>query len=120
MTMEPFPEQHDLIALFECEPLLTDKGVPWSYNHLTFTTTRGHDRIVCEIEPGYHTLKFEWSKSDERLVSLDLNWVAGITTDIQGQTEAMIVTFRDKKLMPLRIQLKPHVSISWGTNIEPA
>jgi len=117
--MEPFPEEHDLIALFECEPILTDKGVPWSYNHLTFTTARGDDRIVCGIEPGYHTLKFEWSKGGERLVSLDLNCVAGIRTENQGGTEALVVAFRDKNLTPLRIQLKPCVSVSWGTNIEP-
>ena len=117
--MKPFPEEHDLIALFECEPVLADKDVPWSYNHLTFKTTRGLDQIVCEIEPGYHTLKFEWKQNAQSLVTLDLNWVAGLTAELTGQAEALIATFRDEHLKPLRIQLKPNVSVSWGTTVEP-
>ena len=118
--MEPFPEQYDLIALFECDPVLADKDVPWSYNHLTFRTDRGSDQIVCQIEPGYHTLKFEWKQDGQRLVLLDLNWVAGIATELDDHAEALVTMFRDQNLKPLRIQLKPHVSLSWGTSAEPA
>lgn len=113
--MEPFPEEHDLIALFECEPVLTDKGVPWCYNCLTFKTDRGDGQIMCEIEPGDRTLRFEWIQKGQHLVSLDLNWVAGITAELDGKTEALVATFRDENLVPLRIQLKSYVSVFWGT-----
>ena len=119
MTMTPFPDQHELLTLFECEPVLADKDVPWCYNHLTFKTNRGSDQIVCEIMPSYHALKLAWTRDGQQLVSLDLNSVAGITLELDGQTEAFTATSRDENLAPLRVQLKPHVSVSWGTTIEP-
>ena len=60
--MDPFPEEHDLLALFECKPTLADAKIPWSYNHLTFETRRDGDQFTCEIEPGDETLKLRWSR----------------------------------------------------------
>ena len=34
--MERFPEEHELISFFECEPNVLDPGIPWVYNHLEF------------------------------------------------------------------------------------
>ena len=116
--IEPFPEQHDLIALFECEPISTDEAVPWCYNLLTFETTRGDAQITCEIEPGNQALKFRWSSSSQQLVLLDVDGIAGIQVELNEKTEAMIVTFENNKLTPLRIQLRPHVSVLWGTESE--
>ena len=117
--MTPFPEKHDLLAFFECEPIIKYDDSPWFYNHLTYTINRGEDRIVCEIEPGDEILKFQWFKNDDRIVCLDLNWVSGLKIETKKESEAMIATFRDKNLVPLRIQLRPNVSISWGINPEP-
>ena len=38
--MDPFPEEWELLALFESEPTLPISDVPWFYNRLTFQTKR--------------------------------------------------------------------------------
>jgi len=117
--MKPFPDEHDLIAFFECEPVVAYDDSPWFYNHLTYTTNRGEDRIVCEIEPGDYILKFQWFKNNDRIVCLDLHWVSAIMIETDYQSEAMVATFKDKNIAPLRMQLKPHVAVAWGTTAVP-
>ena len=117
--MKPFPEQFELIQIFESEPVLKDADVPWGYNHLTFTRTMGDDRVDCEIEPGYETLKFRWKRSGVEVVDLDLHWVSGLQVECEQGREAMVATFRERSgLLPLRIQFRPSVRISWGTSAE--
>jgi hypothetical protein len=115
--MTPFPPEHELIGLFESEPILTDKNVPWAYNHLTFMRTIGENTLHCEIEPGYETLKFLLVQRDVELVNLDLHWVSGITVETKPGMEALIVHYRNRAgLLPLRIQFRPTVHVAWGTS----
>ncbi len=106
--------------MFECEPSLADPHVPWSYNRLTFDTQHETDRVICEIDPGYETLTVNWSRNGMVLVSLDLNWVSGLETELNRASETLVAHFRDPHILPLRLQLKPAVSVSWGTDAQPA
>jgi hypothetical protein len=117
--MKPFPDQYELIALFESEPAVTDAGVPWAYNHLAFKRTVGDSRIECEIEPGYQELRFRWFQRDAQLVDLDLHWVSGLTIESEKGREILVAHFRERSgLMPLRIQISPTVHVAWGTMID--
>jgi prepilin-type processing-associated H-X9-DG protein len=116
--MNPFPNEWELLALFECEPVILDPNVPWAYNHLTFTSQRGQDSIVCVIEPGYSVVNFTWRYWRDVRVHLDLHWVQGIVIETGGGRDAMNLTFLDGHLRPLTLQLKPHISCIWGTNTE--
>ena len=118
-NMKPFPDQHELIALFESEPVVKDVGVPWAYNHLTFTRTVGENRIECEIEPGYQELRFLWFQRGVVVVDLDLSWVSGLIVEREHGRESLIARFRERSgLLPLRIQISPSVYISWGTRTD--
>lgn len=64
--MTHFPEEWQLLSLFEVEPQVVDRGVPWFYNTLVFDTTRGEDRIRCEIEPAYEIIRLTWQQSGKR------------------------------------------------------
>src|SRR5690348_10052658 len=116
--MDPFPEQHELLSLFEAEPTLADPGVPWAYNSLRFETTRGRDHLVCEIEPGYEELRLNWSHDGAEIVRLDLRWVNGLTVESSDGRESLVGTFRDAHVKPVRLQLRPIVHLTWGTSIE--
>jgi hypothetical protein len=74
--MNPFPQEWELLSLFECEPTIVDRGVPWEYNCLIFETSRGKDHIRCEIEPGYETIKLQWWQEKNDVLTLDLHWCA--------------------------------------------
>jgi hypothetical protein len=117
--MNPFPAEHDLIELFEVEPSVLDRNVPWAYNSLTFETIRGADRVVCEIAPGYGEVNVRWSRNDSDLVHLRVRRVAGLTIERMGVREVLVGTFEDKVFLPLRLQLRPAIHLSWGTTDDP-
>jgi hypothetical protein len=106
--------------LFEVEPTVLDRDVPWAYNTLTFDTTRGEDRVVCEIQPGYGALRVCWSRKGADLVRLDLRRVTGLAVERAGGREVLIGTFDGNRLRPMRLQLRPAIQLSWGTTDEPS
>lgn len=117
--MKPFPEEHELIWLFESEPTLADEGVIWYYNYLTFTTERGNDYVECSISPAYEELKFRWSRNGIELVNLDLKTVSGLEVIKAEDADLLKATFmQGSGLQPLLIKLKPNVWVSWGTDID--
>jgi hypothetical protein len=117
--MSPFPDEHELLGIFESEPVLKDEGVPWAYNHLTFCRTIGDDTIHCEIEPGYETLKFRLVQRGNEVISLDLHWVSGLTIETKPGMEALVAHFRTRAgLLPLTIQFRPTVRLTWGTSVD--
>ncbi len=118
-AMSPFPAEHELIGLFESEPIVELQKVPWAYNHLTFVRTIGENTLHCELEPGYETLKFRWVQRDVELVNLDLHWVSGITIETKPGMEVLVVHCRNRAaLLPLKIQFRPTVQVTWGTSRE--
>ena len=113
--MDPFPEEWELISLFETEPRELDPGIPWAYNNLTFETERGSNRILCVIEPGYERLDFTWWHNDTKHLALKLYWVSGLTVITGGGCDYLVASFRNPFLSQLRLQLKPTIECEWGT-----
>ena len=87
--MDPFPEQFELISIFESEPVLTDPGLPWAHNRLTFTTERDRDHIQCVIEPGYGVLVLRWSREGHTLVDLTVDRVKGLRVGARSALSAL-------------------------------
>ena len=113
--MNPFPEQHALISIFETEPRLTDPDLPWSYNSLRFETARGADHIVCTIEPSYGVLQIQWTRNGAELLDLRLEEVQGLVAERERGRETLVASFRHDKLPELRLQLKPAAHLFWHT-----
>ena len=114
--MDPFPEEWELLSLFEVEPTITDRDVPWFYNKLTFETTRGEDHIRCEIEPGYEILRLVWWRGHHEVLSLDLHWVRCLRVVTGGGQDYFIASFRGPNLLDLEFHLKPTIRLRWGTS----
>ena len=113
--MNPFQAEYDLVSLFEEEPTLLDQGVPWVYNRVTFRTQRGDDRVLCEIEPASRILSFTWERSGIELVRLEVAGIASLVVEFEKGREALVATFEAERLSDLRLQFRPHVHVSWGT-----
>ena len=113
--MKPFPEDHELISLFECEPEVLDDGNPWFYNRLTFETSRGPDLVRCEMEPASEEVRLLWSRDDIEIVNLRLYWVRRIQVEADRGVETFVCHFREDRVSSLRLQLKPSVHLTWGT-----
>jgi hypothetical protein len=116
--MNPFPEEHDLIALFECEPTLADEDIPWFYNHLCFTSVRGNEKIECHIEPAGQELIFKWWLDNLEKINLVVRGIKGLEISMQANTDMLIASFgEENQTQVLKIRLKPFVSLSWEVNI---
>ena len=116
--MEPFPEEWQLLSIFETEPMLTDADMPWAYNRLIFDSQRGDDSIHCEIEPSYERLQIVWQRNGVDVVNLDLHWVRGMTIESGNGVERLTAEFRNAYLLPLEFQLKPTISVKWATDTD--
>ena len=116
--MNPFPEEWELMALFEVEPTVTDRDVPRFYNRLVYETARGPILIRCEIEPGYEKLTLTCWRDSEIWLSLDLSWVRGLRVITGGGKDYLVASFRDSHLCDLEFHLKPVVCLRWGTSNE--
>jgi hypothetical protein len=115
--MIEMPELWELIALFECEPVLADTGVPLSYNTLNFRSTRGADELWCQISPGYGDVYFTWSRQGSKVLDLKLFSVQRLCVSL-GDCEALEISFEERRKMDLlRLQLKPQITLKWGMEI---
>ena len=106
------PEPHELVGLFGSEPRLADRGVPWAYNRLTFSTSLEADDVRVEVSPGYGHLSLTWRQGDETRAVLELNNVESLAVEETPPT--LVISFEESlPLGSLRLRLGPHVSLFW-------
>ncbi|MCE9543932.1 MAG: hypothetical protein K8T25_00175 [Planctomycetia bacterium] len=110
------PKDWELIGVFEAEPSILDPRVPWAYNKLTFETTRGDDKIRCEIEPGYDQFKLVWWRNSFEIVNVDLRRVIGLSVCMKDGNESISLKFDSISVGPLILQLKPTVRLTFATH----
>lgn len=112
------PPEHELLELFEAEPVVLEPGMPWVYNSLTFTTQRGQDDVRCVLVPGYSEIELTWTRDGRVLVQLSVEHVEAVRAETDGSGERLVATFNEKAmLLPLILNLKPFVSVQWGTRV---
>src|SRR5690348_12539032 len=111
--MHLFPEEWELLWLFESEPTVLDNGVPWQYNTLTFETRRGDEYLKCEIDPKCEIVRLYWSRKGVELLTLDLIFVRGLRVETGKGRDMLIAYFREPYLGHLELQMKPTISLRW-------
>ena len=112
------PDEHELIWLFEREPELMDPGLPWAYNHLTFSVERDGERLVCMIAPAYGDVQVHLTRGDRSILDLVFGFVSKLAVRKERDAEALVVDFGIDRVNQLRVQTKPHFHISWGTALQ--
>ena len=113
------PEEHELIWLFESEPVLMDPGERWYYNTATFTTRRASDQVACAISPSYGDLEVWWERDGNEILHVALSGIESVRVVRESGAELLEATFaEEKRLQPFLLRLKPTVHISWGTTIQ--
>lgn len=113
--MLELPEEHELIAFFECEPELADPEVDsWAYNELKFTTVRVPDKFVVEVAAGWGELSVSWERSGQQLVWLKLINLEQLKVEMRKDDELLVATgtHGDQSAM-LILRLKPVVAIKF-------
>ncbi|RSK26280.1 hypothetical protein EJF36_05075 [Bacillus sp. HMF5848] len=116
MDIDLFPEEHELIDIFESEPTEIDEDMPWYYNELRFYLKRNENVLEAIISPAISDIKLRWHNQKHILASLHLEDVKGIKIEKKDGTESLCIMFEDLLVKDLIITTKPYISISWGTN----
>lgn len=72
--MPVFPDEIDLLSLFECEPTLLDtnsKNYPYYYNQAIYRFYNGEEDFIVTLSPSYGVVKIQvTNRSSNRLFSL--------------------------------------------------
>jgi hypothetical protein len=110
--IEPFPQDWELVEVLG-HPQLTDPGLPWAYNHLTFGIVNGEDELTLSIERGYGQFTLEWSRAAAVIVTLSWDDVASLSIRKERGTEAIVVERRAERGR-LTLQLKPNIQLFIG------
>lgn len=113
------PESWELISFFEGEPALLDSDQPWLYNRLTFSLEREGEVIEVAIEPSSLLLVLEWKEPDGATrLRLDLNGVDRLAVEEDQARAVLTASFPEASpLYELRLQVRPHLSVSWGADL---
>ena len=117
--IDPFPEPHELISLFESEPTLVDPdhGYGWAYNSVIFTTVKSDDRLRCEIWGSGGHIQLDWERAGDKLVTLDIWGVTGLRVEVERGSETLVAQFDEKSIVDdLRVRISPSIAVWWGTS----
>ncbi|MCM3127555.1 hypothetical protein M3625_07325 [Paenibacillus sp. MER 78] len=114
--MEPFPQEHELMELFESEPTKLDEEVPFFYNNNTYKLCRPNGELYFEIEPSHRWSRVVWKQGTASLVDLTLENIKGIDIEKRSGMEFMNFYFDEEQgVRTLLLKTKPAISVIWGT-----
>lgn len=120
--MDPNPALDDLVWLFEVDPCGDSEEnwqEYWPYASISFTTVRSDFTVTFSVNPGYEDAGIVLSRDDQHVVDLMLSGVESVAVERLHGAEELVLRFRDSKLAPLRLRLKPQISLTWGMNLFP-
>lgn len=113
--MPIFPDEIELLSLFETESLLLDsksKDLPFYYNEATYRFSNGKEDFIVKLSPSYGEVKIQVNESSSnRLLSLlDMKRVTKleITADKKEQASVLIKIDNQESQQTIEIDFKPH------------
>ncbi len=114
--MNPFPREDELLSIFESEPIVLDKELPFYYNHLIYQLRRNNGELYVEIEPGMHWSRMIWKQEGKTIIDLELENIKGLQIERRNENEYLHYLFREEtEFKTLIVKTKPTFSMAWGT-----
>ena len=106
--MNPLPDEHDLIWVFEAEPEVIEE--PGFSPYFVFVTERGADKVEFEIDLDSKWLSLRWTREGQEVLDLSLSRIARLEVVKEGG-EGLLCWFEDDHERVAEIQLKPYVRV---------
>ncbi len=90
-----FPEEHELLWLFESEPELldTEEGFPFFYNTSTYHIFRFGFEILCSFQPSYGDMDLTILQNGIKIIDFHITKIAGIYVRKEYGKEFLEVNF---------------------------
>ena len=110
--MNNFPNENDLLSLFECEPTLFDTtSKDFFYNEATYKFSNGDEDFTVTLSPSYSEVKIQVIQrtSNKLIALLDLKRVDKfeITTDKKDLSSVLLRNQNDDFTQTIEIDFKP-------------
>jgi len=109
-----FPEENDLLSLFECEPILFDHttgDLPFYYNKSTYQFSNGVEDFSVTLSPSYGEVKIQVTQTTSNILLslLDLKRVVKfeITTDKKDTASVLLTIVNEDSQQIIEIDFKP-------------
>ncbi|MEC0268121.1 hypothetical protein [Paenibacillus anseongense] len=111
--MNPFPEDYELIALFESEPIVLDNEIPWYYNYLLFKLIRDGIILGLSMEPACNRINIRMSNERQgTLIEIGYESIRGIEIYKDSFTEGLLILLDDDDPnVTLRLETKPNIRL---------
>jgi hypothetical protein len=112
--VNPFPEDFELLSIFECEPEVLDADAPWFYNTLTFRGERDGLGYMIKLCPAYGDLEVRIGDANQPITHLSITEVSALRLH-EGHGDAVLMaSFSSESGRGiLKIRLRPTLSIEW-------
>lgn len=112
-----FPEEYELLDLFESEPIIYDLSTPFFYNNLIYKLIRSNGTLKFEVEPGSHWARVTLTQGEIDIIDLELNHIKSVEIEKRNNQEFIHLSFhKDQDLKKLVLKTKPEFSMTWGTD----
>jgi len=116
--MAIFPEENDLLSLFECESTLFDttvKDFPFYYNKATYQFFNGEEDFIVTLSPSYGEVRIQVTQrvSNRLLSLLDLKRVEKfeITADKKDISSVLLTVLNEDSQQMIEIDFKPNFKL---------
>lgn len=111
--LNPFPEDYELIALFESEPIVLDNEIPWYYNYLLFKLIRDGIILGLSMEPACNRINIRMSNERQgTLIEIGYESIRGIEIYKDSFTEGLLILLDDDDPnVTLRLETKPNIRL---------
>lgn len=111
-----YPEEFELLSIFECEPIRADKDVPFFYNSSLFRY-RNEDDETYEFRmlPSYNEVFLKVAKRDYDIALLKLQNIEALSILSDNKVEKRIMLTTTRAV--IKIQMKPSFRIEYTDEV---
>jgi len=105
--------------LFECDARFSDEGVPWQYTPVSFQIVRDNLKAEFEFEEASRCGQLRLYFGEGEISKFYLENIKGVHIKRMDNLECLLLEFDDENfVLPLELQTKPTIKITWGTSLE--
>lgn len=110
-----FPQEHELLWLFETEPVLREPDEEWYCTTLTFAVTQDLRQLCCTLTPYRGEMTLALEQGTQPILKLELSNIVSTKVVEKDKTNFLEIVFAGHmKVKPLILQMKPRISVQWG------
>lgn len=116
--MQVYPEEHELLALFECEPTFLDTPsdvMVFFYNKATYKFSNGFEDFIVTLQPSCSEVKIQVTNHNTKklITYLDLKSVYRfeIINDKKDLSSILMTVEDDTRLQTFEIDFKPNFKL---------